>query len=198
MCGEEFFFETRRNRRACRAPPGGGDGVAFQLQLAQQPRPARRSRGWSACERGMDAGGCRGPAVAGCGQLRARCAHHGAWRIQIRLCLYARQILLHASPELPYLRIQGDIQREIRLAKPWRGTSSLLWEQLTQSRRGSPRPDSAQTPARQNPREAWEYLAQAKPLYYSAQGPQQIGENLLCKSEFCGLSASVARRSSRD
>ena len=73
---------------------------------------------WSACERGMDAGGCRGPAVAGCGQLGARCAHHGAWRIQIRLYLYAWQILLHASPELPYLRIQGDIQREIRIAKP--------------------------------------------------------------------------------
>lgn len=33
---------------------------------------------WPACERGMDAGGCRGPAVAGCGQLGARCAHHGA------------------------------------------------------------------------------------------------------------------------
>ena len=56
---------------------------------------------WSACERGMDAGGCRGPAVAGCGQLGARCAHHGAWRIQIRLYLYAWRILLHASPELP-------------------------------------------------------------------------------------------------
>ena len=34
------------------------------------------------------------------------------------------------------------------------GASSLLWEQLTQSRRGS-RVDSS----RQKPREAWEYLA---------------------------------------
>ena len=35
-----------------------------------------------------------------------------------------------------------------------RGTSSLLWEQLTQSRQGSPQVDSAS----QKPREAWEYL----------------------------------------
>ena len=41
-----------------------------------------------------------------------------------------------------------------------RGTSSLLWEQLTQSRQGSPQVDSAS----QKPREAWEYL-----------GPRQRG-----------------------
>ena len=88
---------------------------------------------WSACERGMDAGGCRGPAVAGCGQLGARCAHHGAWQIQIRLYLYAWQIEVHASPELPYLRIQGDIQRQIRLAKHlyWSTQCTLASERVT-------------------------------------------------------------------
>ena len=47
---------------------------------------------------------------------------------------------------------------KFELIELWRGTSSLLWEQLTQSRRGSPQQSRVDS-ARQEPREAWEYLA---------------------------------------
>ena len=47
----------------------------------------------------------------------------------------------------------------------WRGTSSLLWEQLTQSRRGLA-PLSRVASARQKPRAAWEYLARCLVVFF--------------------------------